>query len=152
MDLYGLLSNGLFWITCGVFLSAAEIILPGIYLLWVGFAAVITGFVGLLFIGDTYAELYLLFFCSSTFITIWLTHKYRSQLYGFNKIDTDNINQRSHKLIGKEFVLSEDIVNGCGKIKVDDSIWIVYGEPLEKGTKVLITSVDGVRIYCQKSS
>jgi membrane protein implicated in regulation of membrane protease activity len=41
------------------------------------------------------------------------------------------------------FTLSEAIVNGTGKIHVDDTMWKVDGADLPEGTQVRVTGVAG---------
>lgn len=59
-------------------------------------------------------------------------------------------------LIGKVTYVTEGIDNrlGKGSIKVNDVVWLaksVDGEPLEKGTKVVIKEIKGVKAYVEKA-
>ncbi len=54
------------------------------------------------------------------------------------------LNRRAEQYIGRTFTLSEPIVNGRGKIRVDDSSWQVEGPELPLGTTVEIIGVEGV--------
>ncbi len=56
----------------------------------------------------------------------------------------DTLNRRAEQYIGRTFTLSEAIVNGRGKIRVDDSSWQVEGPELAVGTTVEIIGVAGV--------
>ena len=56
--------------------------------------------------------------------------------------DAPNLNRRSEQYVGRVFALHEPIVNGVGKIRVDDTIWRDYGEDLPLGHKVRVTEVD----------
>jgi len=40
--------------------------------------------------------------------------------------------------------LKEPIVNGAGKIKVDDTTWKISGTDMAAGDKVRVVGVDGV--------
>jgi hypothetical protein len=46
--------------------------------------------------------------------------------------------------VGRVFTLGNPIVNGEGKIKVDDSIWKIRGPDCEPGARVRVNGVDGV--------
>ena len=46
--------------------------------------------------------------------------------------------------IGRVFTLEEAIINGRGKVRVDDTLWRVEGADLPLGHKVKVVSVDGV--------
>ena len=46
--------------------------------------------------------------------------------------------------MGRHFTLQEPVINGLGKIKVDDSIWKIEGEAdLPSGAQVKVTAVEG---------
>jgi membrane protein implicated in regulation of membrane protease activity len=53
------------------------------------------------------------------------------------------LNRRAEQYVGRVFTLSEPIVNGTGKIRVDDSSWKVSGADCDANTKVKVISVDG---------
>ena len=53
--------------------------------------------------------------------------------------------------MGKTFHLERAIVDGQGKIKVDDRIWDVQGPDLPKGTSVKVTGVDGLRLKVKEA-
>lgn len=58
--------------------------------------------------------------------------------------DAPTLNRRGQQYVGRVFTLSEAIVNGVGKIKVDDTLWKVKGKDTEVGKRVRVTEVDGV--------
>jgi len=53
------------------------------------------------------------------------------------------LNKRGHQYIGRTFQLSDAIINGVGKIKVDDSSWKVKGEDAPINTPVKVIDIDG---------
>ena len=55
-----------------------------------------------------------------------------------------NLNRRSEQYVGRVFNLSEPIINGVGKIKVDDSSWRVSGEDCAIETKVEVVAAKGM--------
>jgi membrane protein implicated in regulation of membrane protease activity len=57
--------------------------------------------------------------------------------------DEPTLNRRGEQYVGRVFTLEEAIVNGVGKIKVDDSIWKVMGEDMDDGGKVKVIGIDG---------
>jgi membrane protein implicated in regulation of membrane protease activity len=60
------------------------------------------------------------------------------------KSDQPLLNRRGHQYVGRVFTLGNPIVNGEGKIKVDDSIWKIRGPDCEPGARVRVNGVDGV--------
>jgi len=58
--------------------------------------------------------------------------------------DTPTLNKRGHQYIGWIFTLDQPIVNGTGKLRVDDTIWKITGPDRIEGTRMQVTDVDGV--------
>ncbi|MCB1922411.1 MAG: NfeD family protein, partial [Gammaproteobacteria bacterium] len=46
--------------------------------------------------------------------------------------------------VGRVFVLETPIENGFGKVRVGDSLWRVEGPDAAAGSRVRVTSADGV--------
>jgi membrane protein implicated in regulation of membrane protease activity len=57
--------------------------------------------------------------------------------------DQPLLNRRGSQYVGRTFNLHEPIVNGQGKIKVDDTIWKVYGEDCDIHSKVKVLASRG---------
>jgi len=66
--------------------------------------------------------------------------------------DQPHLNQRGRQYIGRRFTLESDIVNGIGKIRVDDTTWRVEGPDLPAGSNVVVTDVDGTNLIVQAAS
>ena len=68
-------------------------------------------------------------------------------------IETDQplLNQRAAQYVGRLFTLEHPIVNGQGRIRVDDSIWKVQGEDCEPGSKVRVVAAEGVILKVEKA-
>jgi len=58
--------------------------------------------------------------------------------------DEPLLNRRGEQYVGRVITLQEPIVDGQGKVKVDDSTWKIEGEDCAVGTKVKIVSVNNV--------
>lgn len=68
-------------------------------------------------------------------------------------IPTDQplLNRRVLQLSGRVFCLEDGIVNGEGKMKVDDTVWRIRGQDCPKGTMVRVVSADGVVLNVEKT-
>ena len=53
-----------------------------------------------------------------------------------------HLNRRAEAYIGRTFTLERPIVDGRGRLRVDDTMWLVEGPDLPAGTRVQITSVN----------
>ena len=53
------------------------------------------------------------------------------------------LNRRTRRLIGREAVLTQAIVNGRGRIAIEDSWWSVEGPDLPEASRVRIIGAKG---------
>jgi len=129
------------WLVLGVVLAIIEVFAPGVFFLWLGISAAIVGSVLWLIPGISW-ELQLLFFAILSVASVIVARRYLTA----HPLETDlpNLNQRGQQYVGRIFTLIEPVVNGQGKIQVDDSTWKITCDDCEAGTKVIINGVDGV--------
>ncbi len=135
------------WILAAV-LIILEVFAPGAFFLWLGLSAVAVGGVVYFSPGIDW-EYQLLLFSVLSVISIVIWRKY----FRVTAADTDqpHLNRRGEQYIGRVFTLEEPIVDGVGKIHVDDSTWKVHGEDCPAGTRIEVTGVDGtiLKVDCK---
>jgi membrane protein implicated in regulation of membrane protease activity len=127
------------WLAAGLLLCAAETFLPGVFLLWIGLAAVSTG--ALAFLVPMSAATSLIVLAGLAFVYTLIGRRVYGALEKTGKAPF--LNRRAEALIGRHFVLDQAIVNGSGRIRVDDSIWRVTGADQPAGAKVVVRGVEG---------
>ena len=128
------------WLALGTVLLILEVFGAGGYLLWVGLAALIVG--GLTFLAPELPwTLQLPLFGVLAILTavFW----WRRQRGTGESGDQPNLNRRGHELIGRTFIVQQAIVEGRGKIKVGDSVWMAVGPDAAVGTTVRVTEQNG---------
>lgn len=127
------------WILAGVLLIL-ELTAPAFFFLWLGIAAAAVGLILLVF-PNIPIETQLVLFGIASIVAVMAWRKYRET----RPVTTDqpNLNRRGHQYINRVFSLDSPIVNGVGKVTVDDSTWKVKGPDLPAGTPVKVTGVDG---------
>ncbi|MCO6413614.1 MAG: NfeD family protein [Thiogranum sp.] len=128
------------WWILGAALVILEVFAPGAFFLWLGIAAGVVG--GLIYLWPNIGwEYQLLIFSvlSVASIVIW------RRFFRGQPADTDqpSLNRRAEQYVGRTFTLSEGIVDGTGKIRVDDSTWKVRGADCPAGSHVEVIGVDG---------
>lgn len=128
------------WWTLGILLIIIELFAPGAFFLWMGISAFFIGVAMILF-PHLLLEYQILGFSVLSVISIVLSRTYLKK----NPLKTDHpfLNRRSAQYIGRVFTLDQPIVNGQGKIKVDDSIWKIQGEDCPANSRVKVISVNG---------
>jgi inner membrane protein len=130
------------WWVAGLALLAAEMIVPGFFLVWIGLAALAVGVLSLLFwdaafwIWELQAILFALLAVVATLIGRRLTLRN-------DKTDEPFLNQRGASLVGRTATLHEPIREGRGRIRLDDTLWQVMGPDLPVGTQVKVISSNG---------
>ena len=65
--------------------------------------------------------------------------------------DQPALNRRGTQYVDRHFTLEEPIVNGQGKLRIDDTIWKIQGEDLPEGTKVRVAGVDGTLLRIERA-
>jgi len=138
------------WWILGALLIILEVFAPGAFFLWLGIAAGVVGGLVLLMPNLSW-EYQVLSFSVLSVVSIIIWRKYFRQ----TAADTDQpaLNRRGEQYVGRLFTLQEPIVNGNGKIRVDDSTWKIEGKDCAAGTRVKVTGVDGtiLRVVQQDS-
>ncbi|HEY0634911.1 MAG TPA: NfeD family protein [Gammaproteobacteria bacterium] len=128
------------WWILAMVLLVLEVFAPGTFFLWLGVAALATGLLALVLpIGW---ELQFLLFAILSMLSVVLGRSYLKK----RPIETDRptLNRRGAQYVGRTFTLSEPIVHGFGKIRVDDSTWKIEGADSPAGSQVKVVGVDGV--------
>lgn len=128
------------WILAGVLLII-ELSSPVFYFLWMGIAAGLVGLL-LLVIPGIPIELQLVLFSILSIIAAVVWRRYREKHPPVS--DQPLLNKRGRQYVGRIFTLEHPIVNGVGKVIVDDSTWRVKGPDLPAGSKVLVADIDSV--------
>lgn len=129
------------WLVAGLLLLTGELLAPGVYLMWFGLAALVTGIAAaVLPIGLT-TQMVL-------FAVVAVAAVYRARrMVSDHPIETDDplLNDRSARLIGHVVEVLEPIRDGVGRVRVGDSVWTAQGPDVEAGTKMRVSGViDGV--------
>ena len=129
-----------YWLVMALAFLVVEILAPGFFFLWMAASAFVTGLIVWLVpsIGIN-AQIFIFSVLSIIAILVWKFYmKKRSK-----ETDQPLLNKRGAQYVGRVFNLYEAIENGQGKIKVDDSIWKVYGEDCDIKTRVKVTGIRG---------
>ncbi|KQM19811.1 hypothetical protein ASE73_17560 [Sphingomonas sp. Leaf24] len=135
-----MIDGGYGWLLLAAALGAAELAVPGVFVVFVAIAAAITGLLALLFSALTLpAELAV--FGAWSVVTVLIGRRW----YAEYPVDSDDplLNDRAARLIGQQVVVVEAMVGGCGRVRVGDSEWIARGPDLPVGHRVRIVGVSG---------
>jgi len=128
------------WLILALLLVIAEVFVPSTFFLWMGVsAAVVAGVLWLLPDLSWQMQWFLFGLFSLISLTLW----FRFAKYAPRESDEPLLNQRGVQQVGKVLVLHEAIVNGRGKVRIGDSVWLVEGDDRAVGESVTVIAVMG---------
>ena len=65
--------------------------------------------------------------------------------------DQPDLNRRAVQLVGCVVALEEPIVNGRGKARIGDTVWLVEGADAPVGTQVRVTAAQGAVLLVERA-
>ena len=131
-----------FWWALALALFAAEALLPGAFMLWLGIAATATGILHLL-LPDVGLAVQWIWFSLFALASVYGGWRYK-QAHPPRDTDQPLLNKRAAQLMDRVLTLDAAIENGRGKVKIGDALWSVVGEDLAAGTRVRVVAVEGM--------
>ena len=135
------------WIIAGLILLGLELLAPGIFLIWFGIAALITG--AFAFATDFGWQADLIVFVALAIVAVLVGRRYFSP--SREPGEQPLLNQRAQRHVGSTHVLAEPIVDGQGRVRIDDTNWRIAGPDLPSGVRVRISGVDGAVLTVEKA-
>jgi len=139
MDWFGGIEPHWIWLCLGLLLAGMEILVPGVYLIWLAVAAFATGLLTLAF--DISIAFQVVDFVSLALIAAFSAHRFLKD----KPIESTDplMNQRGARLVGQVARVTERIEHGQGRVHYGDSDWIARGPDVDEGDRVRIVGTDG---------
>ena len=133
------LSDGWLWAIGGLILLIAEMIAPGFFLIFIGAAAILTGFATLMF-GLALPVQLLVFVIAAAIAVLIGKRRYEEP----PNVDLDSrLNNPGRRLEGRLATVIGAVDEQGGRVRLGDSEWTARGGPAQPGERVKIVSVDG---------
>ncbi|WP_374406708.1 NfeD family protein [Pelagerythrobacter sp.] len=127
------------WVALGLGLATLELLVPGVYLIWLAAAAIATGV--LTFVLDLGLAAQVIDF---VFLALIFAFSARRFLRDKPIVSADPmLNNRMGRLIGQTGTVALAIEQGEGRIRHGDSEWIARGPDLAAGARVRIVGFEG---------
>lgn len=137
------------WWILGFVLLAAELAAPGVFLIWIGLAALVMGTASLFLWEQSLWswQIQLLLFAGLSVIITLIGRRF----YGSDDAKTDQplLNRRGESLVGRTATLAEPIREGRGRIRLDDTWWPVSGPDLPAGMRVRVAHWSGSELIVE---
>lgn len=130
------------WGCLALALMAAETLVPGAFLLWLGFAAAAVWL--LLWVLPLSPLWQVIAFTVLSFVSVAIYIKFFRDRE--KPSDQPLLNRRGEQLVGQVFALEQAIVDGRGRLKIGDAFWVAEGPDLPQGTRVRIVSAGNMAL------
>lgn len=127
------------WGILGVVLLGLEIFAPGSFFVWLGIASIVVGALALFIAMAWQVEVILFVVLAVVFVLIGRRLFARDASPG----EQPFLNDRARRIIGSVHILREPIVDGQGRLRIDDTSWRVVGPDLASGVRVKVVGADG---------
>jgi membrane protein implicated in regulation of membrane protease activity len=126
------------WLIGAAVLGIAEIVVPGVFLIWLAAAAAITGLAALL--GVPLAFQFGLFALLAIAAVIL-----GKRWYAAHPVESSDplLNDRAARLIGETLIVASAIEHGQGRVIVGDGVWSAKGPDAPQGSLVRVTGARG---------
>ena len=138
MDWLRLLDDHWGWLVFAALLGIGEVLMPGIFLIWVALAAAVTGLLALAL--PISVPVQLLIFALLCLVSVWGGRRW----YSANPVASQDplLNDRTARLLGEIVTVVEPIDNGRGRVKVGDSVWLCRGPDAPVGARVRVVGAE----------
>ena len=135
------------WAAFALILFAAEAVLPGAFMLWLGLAAAAVFVAVFALPVEIPLLIQVIAFVVLSFVSIRVYQRwFRGRERGS---DQPALNRRTAALVGQVVLLDRAIVDGRGRVQVADAYWDVAGPDLPAGTRVRIIGGDAMTLQVE---
>jgi membrane protein implicated in regulation of membrane protease activity len=127
------------WLIAGLVLAVAEMVVPGVFLIWFAAAALVVGLLtAALPIG---VPLQVVLFVVLSLASVLASRRYlRSRpIQSADPL----LNQRGAQLVGRQVVVTQAIEGGSGRVRCGDSEWLASGPDADAGARMTVTGSQG---------
>ncbi|HEY0626328.1 MAG TPA: NfeD family protein [Allosphingosinicella sp.] len=135
------------WLIAAAVLASAEIVAPGVFLIFLAGAAALTAIAAALGVPLAFQlGLFPLFALGS----VWFGKRH----YHRNPVPSSDplLNDRLARHVGQTVVVVEAIEGGSGRVKLGDSVWNARGPDAAPGTRMRITGAEGTCLRVEPAS
>ena len=134
------------WIILAGVLGITEMFVPGAYLAWIALGAAVTGGADAAF--GLSLEAQLAVFAASTALSCAGGYFVYRELHRRQRHE-EPLNERHRAMLGERGTVCEAFVNGRGKVRLGDSVWLAAGPDLAEGATVVVSGFRGTRLVVE---
>lgn len=137
------------WLIAGVALAAAELAVPGVFLVFLAMAAAITG-LAVLALPALPLAAQVASFAVWSVVAVAIGRRW----YRDFPVDAADplLNDRAARLVGQIVTVERAIVGSDGRVRVGDGSWPARGDDAAVGETVRVVAVDGATLVVERRS
>ena len=131
------------WLVFGIILMALELVAPGVFLFWLGLAALLVGLLSFAIHPSWQAQILMFAVFAAAAVPVW------RRLTRSNSAPSQSnpfLNKRADAFIVRRGTLEKPIIDGAGTVRIDDTVWRVAGPDAPAGSRVRIVQADGASL------
>jgi inner membrane protein len=148
MDWLEQLDTGYLWLIGAVILGGLELLLPGVFLIWIAVAAAMTG-IATLFLDIPIIGQLVLF----SLLAVAAVYSARKSYRSLGNTSADPmLNDRGARMIGQIVTVTEALSASGGRVRVGDSEWPARGPALESGATARISYVENGVVHVEAAT
>ena len=130
------------WLVLGLVLAIAEMIVPGVFLIWFAAAALLVGLLS--FVVPLALPLQVALFAGLAVANVLSSRRW---LRGHPVVSADPmLNQRGQQLVGRQVTVIKAIEGGTGRVRCGDTDWLAQGPDTAVGTRLTVTGSTGATL------
>jgi membrane protein implicated in regulation of membrane protease activity len=133
------------WFILAALLFLLEVLAPGMFMLWLGLAAVIMGIVASTIVLSWQVQLIGFAVLALVLVPAWRHFATKVE----KPAESPFLNRRAEGYVGRVFTLDKPIVDGSGAVRIDDTIWRVSGPDCPAGSRVRVAGTDGANLLVE---
>lgn len=136
------------WYILAAILMVLELLLPGVFFLWMAIAGVVVGSL-VLFVPGISWELQVIGFAILGVTTVYAGRRY----LGNHPLHTEdvNLNRRGDQHVGQVYKVVTAIEGGRGRVTVGDGEWSAEGPDCAVGERVKVIRIEGATLVVEKA-
>ena len=137
------------WLVLALVLGGAELLAPGVFLVFLAIAAAATGA-----ICWAMPDLPLVAQLGSFGVWSAVSVAIGRRWYRDYPAETDDalLNDRAARLLGSVVTVADPIVQGRGRVTLGDSVWLARGPEADVGTRMRVIAVEGSVLVLEPAS
>jgi hypothetical protein len=133
--------NPWIWAVAALVVALLELQVPGCYLIWIALGAAVTALLSFSMALGLMAQVGL--FAAASLVSCVIGYFVYKRVMAAGRAEEMPLNQRERAMVGQKGTVEVPLINGHGKVRLGDSLWLAEGADMPVGTNVVVKSVRG---------